>query len=140
MLPPTVVPIACAVDHSYVLPLAVMLESLTQHLRPGLHAELYLIHAGLPQSSLSSVSSIIETHSIPLSGAQLSAAPRAPRFPREASAPLLLPELLPPDVERILFLDADMLVLQDLANLWETPLDDHVLAAVPFTWFSFGMR
>ena len=128
---PTVVPLACAVNHSYVLPLAVMLASLKQHLRPSLHPELYLIHAGIPQSSLAAISSIIETHSIVLSQAQLSAAPRAPRFPREASAPLLLPELIPPALERILFLDADMLVLEDLANLWETPLDQHVLAAVP---------
>src|SRR2546430_9309804 len=56
-----------------------------------------------------------------LSDAQLSAAPRDLHFPREASFPLLLAEVLPPALERILFLDADMLVLEDLANLWETP-------------------
>ena len=123
--------IACAVDHSYVLPLAVMLSSLKQHLRPNLQLELYLIHAGIPQSDLAIISSIVETHSIVLSEAQLSAAPHAPGYPSVASSPLLLAEVLPPSLERVLFLDADMLVLQDLANLWETPLDDHVLAAVP---------
>jgi lipopolysaccharide biosynthesis glycosyltransferase len=125
---PSVIPIACAVNRSYVLPLAVLLESIKQHLRPGFRAELYLIHTGIPQSSLAVISSILETHSIILTEAQLSAAPQAPPFPREASAPLLLPELLPPSVERVLFLDADMLVLDDLANLWETPPDQHVLA------------
>jgi len=126
----SIVPIACAVDQSYVLPLAVMLESLKQHLRPSLHAELYLIHTGIPQSSLAAISSIIETHSIMLSEEQLNAAPRDPRFPREAAVPLLLPEILPAALERVLFLDADMLVLRDLAYLWETPLDQHVVAAV----------
>jgi lipopolysaccharide biosynthesis glycosyltransferase len=129
-MPSSSIPIACAVNRSYVLPLAVMLESLKQCLRPPLHAELYLIHAGIPQSSLTAISSIIETHSIVLSEAQLNAAPRDPRFPREAAVPLLLPELLPGALERVLFLDADMLVLGDLANLWETPLDQHVVAAV----------
>lgn len=125
-----VLSIACAINHSYVLPLAVMLESLKQHLSSSLRPELYLIHAGIPQSSLDVISSIVETHSIVLTEAQLSAAPQSPRFPREASAPLLLPELLPAALDRVLFLDADILVLKDLAELWETPLDQHVLAAV----------
>jgi lipopolysaccharide biosynthesis glycosyltransferase len=125
---PSVIHIACAVNRSYVLPLAVLLESIKQHLRADFRPQLYLIHTGIPKSSLDVISSIIETHSIILSEEQLSAAPQAPPFPREASAPLLLPELLPPALERILFLDADMLVLDDLAKLWETPLDQHVLA------------
>lgn len=87
--------IACGINHSYVLPLAVMLESLKQHLRPSFQPILYLIHVGIPQPSLATISSIIETHSIIPSDAQLSAAPRSPHFPREASFPLLLPDLLP---------------------------------------------
>jgi len=128
---PAALSIACAVNHSYLLPLAVMLSSLKHHLRPNLPLELYLIHAGIPQPDLAIISSIVETYSIALSKEELSAAPHALGYPSEAAAPLLLAELLPPSLERVLFLDADILVLQDLARLWETPLDDHVLAAVP---------
>ena len=127
----TEIPIACAIDQSYVLPLAVMLESLKQHLRPEFRPILYLVHTGISQASLSAISSLVETHSIIPSRAQLSMAPSASHFPREASFPLLLSEVLPSTLERVLFLDADMLVLEDLANLWETPLDGHVLAAAP---------
>jgi lipopolysaccharide biosynthesis glycosyltransferase len=130
-MPPSTLPIACAINQAYALPLAVMLESLKQHLRPGVHPVLYLIHAGLPPSVLAAISSIVETHSIIPSDAQLSAAPRDARFPPEASVPLLIPEFLPPTLERVVFLDADTLVLEDLANLWETPLGRHVLAAAP---------
>jgi lipopolysaccharide biosynthesis glycosyltransferase len=130
-MPLPVLSIASAINNSYVLPLAVMLESLKQHLRPTFQPVLYLIHAGIPRPSLVAISSMVKTHSIIPSGAQLSAAPRDPRFPREASFPLLLADLLSSDVERVLFLDADMLVLDDLANLWETPMDQHVLAAAP---------
>jgi lipopolysaccharide biosynthesis glycosyltransferase len=130
-MPARTLSIASAINHSYVLPLAVMLESLKQHLSPTFQPVLYLIHAGIPRPSLAAISSIVETHSIVPSGAQLSAAPRDPHFPREASFPLLLADLLPPAVERVLFLDADMLVLDDLANLWETSMDQHVLAAAP---------
>ena len=130
MKPSPSLPIACATSHSYVLPLAVMLKSLRQHLDPRFEPVLYLIHTGIPPASLTVISSIIETHSILLSQAQLAAVPCDSHFPREAAISLLLPELIPPGVERILFLDADMLVLEDLAKLWETPLDRHVLAAV----------
>src|SRR5579862_2397997 len=130
-IPPNSIVIACAINQSYVLPLTVMLDSLKEHLRPGVRPILYLIHSGIPQQSLAALHSLVETHSIVPSAAQLSAAVRSARFPQEASFPLLLPEVLPPNLDRVLFLDADTLVLEDLATLWETPLDRHVLAAVP---------
>jgi lipopolysaccharide biosynthesis glycosyltransferase len=108
-----------------------MLESLRQHLRPDFHPILYLLHTGLPQPVLDSISSLVDTYSIIPSDAQLAAAPHDSHFPREASFPLLLPEVLPHALERVLFLDADLLVLDDLAKLWERPLDDHVVAASP---------
>lgn len=42
---------------------------------------------------------------------------------------LALPRLLP-DVEKILYMDADVLVRESLLPLWETPLDGKTLAAV----------
>ena len=132
-MPATTLSIACAIDNSYLLPLVVMLESLKKHLRPNFRPVLYLIHTGIRPASLAILSSSIETHSIIPTVAQLSTAPRDAHFPREASFPLLLPEVLPATLERILFLDADMLVLEDLANLWETPLSGHVLAGAPDT-------
>ena len=43
--------------------------------------------------------------------------------------PLLLGELLPDDVERVLFLDADLLVLDDPTGLLEVDLGGRALAA-----------
>jgi lipopolysaccharide biosynthesis glycosyltransferase len=124
-------PIVCAIDQSYVLPLAVMLESLKHHLRDGFLPVLYLMHSGIPRHSLEAISALVETHSIVPSDAQSSASPSDRKFPREASYLLLLSESLPSTLERVVFLDADMLVLDDLANLWETPMGSHVLAAAP---------
>lgn len=44
---------------------------------------------------------------------------------------LLLPELLPPSVNRAIFIDADTTVLDTLQTLWNLPLQGHALAAVP---------
>jgi lipopolysaccharide biosynthesis glycosyltransferase len=42
---------------------------------------------------------------------------------------ILLPELLP-DLDRIIFLDLDLIVLQSLGPLWRTRLSRHLVAAV----------
>lgn len=53
-----------------------------------------------------------------------------PRYTEAASLRLLLPELLP-ELDRILYLDCDIVVRQDIAKLWnETQLGDNYLAAV----------
>ncbi len=53
-----------------------------------------------------------------------------PRYTEASSMRLLLPELLP-ELDRIIYLDCDIIVRQDLALLWEkTCLGDNYLAAV----------
>lgn len=53
-----------------------------------------------------------------------------PRYTEAASLRLLLPEMLP-ELDRILYLDCDIVVRQDLAQLWEkTDLADNYLAAI----------
>lgn len=53
-----------------------------------------------------------------------------PRYTEAASLRLLLPELLP-ELDKILYLDCDIIVRQDLAQLWEkTDLADNYLAAI----------
>ena len=42
---------------------------------------------------------------------------------------IFLPELLP-DVDRVLYLDADTIAVDSLAPLWEIDLDDSYLGAV----------
>lgn len=53
-----------------------------------------------------------------------------PRYTEAASFRLLLPELLP-ELDRILYLDCDIIVRQNLARLWEgTELADNYMAVV----------
>jgi lipopolysaccharide biosynthesis glycosyltransferase len=43
---------------------------------------------------------------------------------------LLIPTLLPNEVEKVLYLDSDMVVLRSIDELWNTNLDNKALAAV----------
>lgn len=55
--------------------------------------------------------------------------PKAQRWSPLIWYRVFLPQLLP-DLDHVLYLDADTLVLQDLRPLWHTVLDDALLAAV----------
>ncbi|HVT34306.1 MAG TPA: glycosyltransferase, partial [Nevskiaceae bacterium] len=57
-------------------------------------------------------------------------------FHRSIWVRVLLPRLLP-DVERVLYLDADLIAADSLLPLWQTPLDDHLLAAVTNPLYPF---
>jgi lipopolysaccharide biosynthesis glycosyltransferase len=49
---------------------------------------------------------------------------------------LLLPGLLPADCKRVLFIDSDTVITDDLAPLWNLDLQGKSLAAVPDHWLS----
>ena len=55
---------------------------------------------------------------------------RSKHLSRAAYARLFLPEALP-EIDKIIWLDADTLILEDLRRLWNTDLDDILVAAVP---------
>jgi lipopolysaccharide biosynthesis glycosyltransferase len=55
--------------------------------------------------------------------------PATARLPHVMWYRLFLPELLP-DVDRVLYLDADTLVVDRIAPLWDLPLDESYVAAV----------
>jgi lipopolysaccharide biosynthesis glycosyltransferase len=124
-------PIACAINADYVLPLLVMLTSLKEHLRPSYKPLLYLLHQNVSNDLMAIISGLVETRAIVPSPESVAAIPGHPHLPAEAAYPLLLPELLPETLDRILFLDADLLVLDDLAKLWETSIGERVLGAAP---------
>jgi lipopolysaccharide biosynthesis glycosyltransferase len=128
---PAPLPIACGINDGYVLPLLVMLTSLRDHLGQAYRPVLYLLHRGLPDQALEAVSRVVELHPVALDATAVPVGAGQRRFPVEAAAPLMLGDLLPADLSRVIFLDADLLVVDDLADLWNQPLDGRVLGAVP---------
>ena len=124
------VPIACAINTSYSLPLLVMLTSAIEHLRPSYELVLHLMDWRMDEALIRSISQLVETRLIAPGAHLVSHLPSNGHFPPEAAFALLLPELLPQSLDKILFLDADLLVLGDLSQLWELSLNQCALAAV----------
>lgn len=56
----------------------------------------------------------------------------AKRFSKAVLARLLLPAFLPPDVQRVIYMDCDMLCLGSIRSLWQTDLGGKIAAACAY--------
>jgi lipopolysaccharide biosynthesis glycosyltransferase len=52
-------------------------------------------------------------------------------YPRQTFYRLLMSDILPPTVDKILYLDGDIIVRKSLKNLWNINLEDKAIGAVP---------
>jgi lipopolysaccharide biosynthesis glycosyltransferase len=131
--------IVCATDGNYLSHCTVMLQSLCLHVREKSDLRVFLIldnvspqvfAKGIPHlyEILPSLS-IIRADSGPLDHFPVSGHASIATYFR-----LLLPSLLPAELQRVIFIDADTVVTSDLEELWRLPLEGKALAAlkVPF--------
>jgi FkbM family methyltransferase len=126
--------IACAATPNYLRHVGTMLHSMLSHTsRRPLRVSL-LHEQPLPPDDLERLRQVVERQGASLRTVAVPAAlmegfPGTRNFPSMVWLRVLLPTLLP-DADRVLYLDADVIVTDDLAPLWDTELDDHLFGAV----------
>jgi lipopolysaccharide biosynthesis glycosyltransferase len=123
--------VACATNRDWLPHCATMLQSLMAHQRRPVHVH-YLPAEDVTPSLLERLSRMIvragaelSVHRVPsdrLSGLDTYAPPAV--WHR-----IFLPELLP-ELDRVLYLDADLIVTDSLLPLWRIDLSDHYVGAV----------
>lgn len=137
--------IATAIDEAYITPLKVMLASLTAHLSPRFRPVLHLMHRSLNDHQIETITHLVQVRSIVPDADAIAAIPRHDSFLPEAAFPLLLPHFISGTVDRILFLDPDTFIADDVAKIWELDLGDNVIAAaadqaIPFCSSPRGVK
>lgn len=121
------------IDQNYISPFQTMLKSLVvNNQQETIHV--WLLHSRIPKEALDALTEYCNAQRVTLTALQVNStifigAPRSKRYPLEMYYRLLAPLLLPASVEKILYLDPDILVINSVRPLWETPLDGHVFAA-----------
>jgi len=115
----------------------VLLHSALASAEPTDRLHLHVIDAGLTAKQRSKIVSIcrrFETCAgvdwLAPEVERLADLPARPGLPREVFLRLLMDELLPPELHRALWLDADVVVEASLAPLWSHPFDGHTIVAV----------
>ncbi|MBU1191691.1 MAG: glycosyltransferase family 8 protein [Gammaproteobacteria bacterium] len=122
------------------MPLAVMLRSLADNLGVGRSAVAHIMFDTLSSVARTRLQASVTTDRlhiqwIPVNHAGLASVSMPVRAYDHISPVsyfrLLLPDLLPADLQRVIYLDCDLAVLGDIGMLWDIDLNDHYVAAVP---------
>ncbi|MEL7497064.1 MAG: glycosyltransferase family 8 protein [Planctomycetota bacterium] len=128
--------VLCAADEHYVKPLAVTLHSAASHLGAGHHLHIVLMDGGITDSSFEGLRETltdlpISIHTLKFGHDEVSDLMTSHHITHTAYFRLLAGRLLPEEIERVIYLDSDVLVQDDLSKLWNLPLhDQYCLAAV----------
>lgn len=130
--------LAVGIDDEFAVPLLVMLRSACGQLSPGWSLEVFILEHRVAarsrariESGLAGLPVQLRWKTPDLEGVRA----RLPgiRVAGEVSVyfRLLIGEQLPESVERVIFLDTDLLIRGDLVELWKLPFDGSVVQAVP---------
>lgn len=122
-----------SLDQNYLPQLRVMLTSLTCN-DPGVRCRVWLLHSGIPQDKLDTLAHSLERlghrlEPVLVDESLFGAAPVTDRYPQEMYYRLLAAQLLPETLDRVLYLDPDILVINSLQPLWNLHLGDDLFAA-----------
>jgi lipopolysaccharide biosynthesis glycosyltransferase len=126
--------IACAANGNYLPHAATMLASLFKN-NPEQSFQIHLLHDNSAEkTALTCLQGWVNGHQQQLelynSSTKLPAnIPVSERFSAAAWFRVLLPELLA-DIDRVLYLDVDLVVVGDITSLWEFELGGDLVAAV----------
>ena len=129
--------IACAGDDKFSLPMAIMLYSVMVNSR-GSNVEVYILNAGISVNNQNKITKLLapffggegKLHWIKPNYQKLLDLPVKDALPLAAWYRLLIPEVLPPEIGKVIYLDCDLLVEKDITRLQKYSVDDYYLLAV----------
>ncbi|MBS6347835.1 MAG: glycosyltransferase family 8 protein [Oscillospiraceae bacterium] len=129
--------ILAALDEHYLPQLHVLLTSLRLN-NPGEHIDLYLLQSAVSPEGLAGVERQCAAFGygffpVLVDDTLFQGAPVSRQYPKEMYYRLLASRLLPDTLDRVLYLDPDILVLNPLRPLWETDLEGNLFAAAAHT-------
>lgn len=107
-----------------------------QHANPDTPIRFLVGALEIDESDRERIQSAVPGHPITWIDVPIDAVDALPstRLPKEVFIELLAIDRLPAEIDRVLTIDADAIVLDDLGPLWDTDLAGHTLAAARCTW------
>lgn len=128
--------VACGSDDHYAMPLGVTMLSAARNLGTGHRLKLYIMDGGISEENRLRLEKTwsgerIDPVWLKPDRTKVDDLTTSHHISPVAYFRILLPSLLPKDCSKVLYLDSDLLVRSDLTALWDAPLDDQWLRAVP---------
>ena len=125
--------ILVTLNSSYIKPLCVMLYSL-MFCHPETEFDIYVVNKTLTESDFEFIQKTVKgskyrLHDIKIQDSMLTDAPISSRYPYEMYYRIFASAFLPENVDRILYLDPDLVVLKSLEDFYLTEFGSNYFAA-----------
>ena len=137
-----VIPVVCAADDKYAMPVAVMARSILSNLDSSQSLLLFVIDGGIEEHNKQKILKSLEHTQCTIewlkpSNDLLKNLKLTRYFSVAMYYRLLIPELLPQHFDRAIYLDCDLIVNADLRKLWDIDMGDNYLLAAVDTHFPY---
>ncbi|MBQ8026513.1 MAG: glycosyltransferase family 8 protein [Clostridia bacterium] len=125
--------ILVTIDSNYVMPLSVMLYSLMQS-NPDKSFDIFVAHSSLTDSDFEKIRSAVDRtrtriHSVTVPPELLCNAPVLKRITKETYYRLLAIDFLPQEVDKVLYIDPDTLIINDITDFYNTDMSNSLITA-----------
>jgi lipopolysaccharide biosynthesis glycosyltransferase len=129
--------VAAGADDRFAMPMAVTLYSALTNIEQGRDVTVYILDGGISEQNRRRLTEILNVSHVkvnlewvrpdlsPLNGVKTTQA-----FSQASYLRLLMPELIPDQIDRVIYLDSDLVVEKDLRRLWEAEMGDLPALAV----------
>lgn len=130
--------IVCVCDNHYAILLAALLKSIEANHKTKEKIDVYVVEDGFTGKNKSKVSNSIKSNQINIIWLPMKdCLPKGAKVPVDKSSlplniytRLYIPQFIPKEIKKVIFLDVDMIVLEDISVLWHTDLGDNIVGAV----------
>lgn len=134
--------IVCASDEDFAIHMTVMLKSAVKNTSRPL--TIYVLDGGIKEATKERIKESLEPnefqlHWISVDETSLKKLKVSGHIPIQTYYRLLMPELLPKTLDKVIYLDCDMVILKDLATLWDIDVVDVPLYAVGAQYMKTGL-
>lgn len=125
--------ILVTLNSGYIKPLCVMLHSLLCT-HPDIIFDIYILNKSLTDNDYNYLKNNLKKsnyhlHDIKICDDMLTDAPVTDRYPREMYYRIFAAKFLPSCIDKVLYLDPDLIILKNLENLYNIDLNNNYFAA-----------
>jgi len=130
--------IVCVCDNHYAILLAALLKSIEANHKTKEKIDVFVVEDGFTGKNKNKVSNSVKSDLVSIIWLPMKdCLPEGAKVPVDKSSlplniytRLYIPQFIPKGIKKVIFLDVDMIVLEDISVLWHTDLGDNIVGAV----------
>lgn len=130
--------VVCVCDNHYAILLAALIKSVESNHHTGEKLEFFIVEDGISPKNKLRINNSIQKEVTTLHWlAMADCLPKDAKLPVDKSSlplniyiRLFIPYFIPDHITKVIFLDVDMIMLEDISKLWNTDLGQNIVGAV----------